>query len=444
MVFNNYLIESDTQNIAAIQQAIDRLLLGGLDVRLTAVSRNKALLPKHIVDAIAAQYNIDPWLYIGQQTGIQFDSVYPISDGDALALVMHRSATELDERPNIVIPMVHGVQWHLDNINAPGAWQLLGGPDSIAWSCKVGQIDTGFTKHPALGFVTGRASWVVESECRNFYTVGEYSNQDIGPPTGEDPCSGVFWGHGTRIAATISGWHENGDEGKTFYGCAPKVPHVVVRISNSVGINDQLPAFSEALDYLVDVAKVDIVNLSMGTFPPILTSQAKRAVDHAYESGTILICAAGQHVCPVIAPASFGRTIAVGATNSLDQVWAKASRGPQIDWSAPGVDLRRATLEKKGGPFVYRNNGDGTSYSTALTTGVAAQWLTFRGQDIKAAYAEPWMRVAAFKEICKRTARRPTVWGDDVAGVGILDAHAVLTAPLPTSDTLAPEPRLKN
>lgn len=439
MEFNNYLIESDTQTFSATQEAIRRLLLGGLDVRLTPVSRNRALLPKHILDAIAAQYNCEPWQFITQQTGVRFDSIYPLPDSDALALVMHRSEAELDARPNIVVPPVQGMQWHLHNINVPNAWQLLGGPDSITWSCKVGQIDTGFTKHPALGFLPGQASWIVEPECRNFYSPGEYSNQEVGPPTGEDPRSGAFWGHGTRIGATISGWHKNGDQGQTFYGCAPKVPHVMVRISNTVAINDQLSAFSEALDHLVDHAKVAVVNLSMGTFPPLLTAQAKKAIDRAYERGVILVCAGGQHVSPVVAPASYGRTIAVGATNSQDQVWAKASRGPQIDWSAPGVDIRRATLEKKDGPFVYRNNGDGTSYSTALTTGVAALWLNFRAQDIKAAYPEPWMRVAAFKEIGRRTVRRPGNWGDGVAGAGILDAFAVLNAPLPTSGSLTKE-----
>jgi len=435
MGYSNYLIESDVLVFPAIQAKINRLMLNGLDVRITPVSRNRALIPRHILDAIHAQYGIDPWQYL-QSNNIHFDKTEPVSDEAALILVAHRAKAELDAQPNIVIPPVGGVQWHLDNIRVPQAWALMNGPDNIAWTCKVGQIDTGYTKHPALGFGAGAgagatSAWLRTLQCRNFYAPDPNANQEVGDPSGEDPQSGAFWGHGTRIGATISGWHPNGDAGTTFYGCAPRVPHVVVRISNSVVINDQLSAFSQALNYLVDIAKVDVVNLSMGTFPPYLSPAATDAVNHAYENGVILICAGGQYVAPVVAPASYGRTIAVGGTTNKDQVWAKASCGPQIDWSAPAADLRRATINKKNGPFVYQDNGDGTSYATALSTGVAALWLTHHHAQINQQYGKSWQRVNAFKHIAKTTARRPAIWGPDVAGTGILDAFAVLSSALP-------------
>ena len=141
----------------------------------------------------------------------------------------------------------------------------------------------------------------------------------------------------------------------------------------------------------------------------------------------------------MVAPARYGRTIAVGGTTSLDQVWAKASLGPQIDWSAPAADLRRATLDSATGPFKYKDNGEGTSYAAALTSGVAAMWLTHRQAEITNAYPQPWMRVAAFKEIGRSTARPPVPWGPDVAGTGILDAFAVLNAPLPPATALLEE-----
>ena len=442
MASGNYLIESDVVTFAAIQAAINRLLLDGLDVRLTPVSRNRALIPRHILDAIRTQYGIDPWQYL-QSNGVRFDKFYPISDEDALALVTHRAIGELDARPNIVVPATGGVEWHLANINVPQAWALLGGPDSIAWTCKVGQIDTGFTRHPALGYtgvagvagVAGATSpWLLEPQCRNFYSPAPAAGHDPGDATGEDPRSGPYWGHGTRIGAAISGWHPGGDAGNTFYGCAPKVPHVMVRISNTVWINDQLFALADALDYLVDVAQVDVINLSMGAGLVIFPKKTKAAINNAYEKGVIFVCAGGQHVPSVVAPACYRRTIAVGGTTSKNQVWANASIGPEIDWSAPAADIRRATIEKKTGPYVYRDNGDGTSYATALSTGVAALWLTHRAQEINQKYGKTWMRVCAFKEIAKATAHvplPPAVWGPGVAGTGILDAAAVLGAALP-------------
>jgi hypothetical protein len=441
MTYNNYLIESDTLVFPAIEQAIRSLLLDGIDVRLTPVSRNRALLPRHILDAIRAQYGIDPIQYL-QSKGLAFDHLNAVADEVALALLAHRAPAELDARAAIPVQAVDGVAWHLTNINAPQAWALLGGPDAIAWKCKVGQIDTGFMPHPALGFAGGVSPWLLTAECKNFYAPDLNSSNVVGMPNGEDPCSGPFWGHGTRIGATISGWTSNGDGGKAFYGCAPKVPHVVTRISNTVLINDQLQAFAEALNYLVDVAQVDVVNLSMGVFPSYLSPAAKTAVNNAYSNGVILICAGGQYVSPVVAPAAYGRTIAVGGSTNTDQFWANASRGPQIDWCAPAAEIRRATRDRSNGPFVYSDKGDGTSYATALSTGVAALWLTHRYAQITAAYGKTWQRVHAFKQIAKKTTRRPAVWGDGLYGTGILNALAVLNAPLPVVDPTQQEPAI--
>ncbi len=439
MSYGNYLIESDTLIFSAIQQAISGLLLDGLDVRLTPVSRNRALLPRHILDAIHTQYGIDPIGYLSTK-GLRFDAISAVPDDVALTLMAHRATTELDARPDISVPPINGVQWHLAHINAPQAWGMLGGPDAIGWKCKVGQIDTGYMKHPAWGFADGVNSWLKTDECRNFYTPDLDSGNEQGQITGEDPCSGPSWGHGTRIGLTISGWTPDGDGGASFYGCAPKVPHVMARISNTVLINDQLTAFAAALNYLVDVALVDVVNVSMGVFPSYLSDAAKTAVNNAYEKGVILICAGGQYVPPVVAPASYSRTIAVSGTTSKKQFWANASRGPQIDWSAPAADIRRATRAKKNGPYSYSNNGDGTSYATALSTGVAALWLTHRHTEIAMQYGKTWKRVNAFKQVTTHTAKPPTVWGDRLYGSGILDAFAALTAPLPSAQAMAPEP----
>jgi len=450
MASNNYLIELSAGKLATVQSSINSLLLDGLDVRLTPVGPARALLPVHLVTAIKAQYGkIDVWNYL-QRNGVKFSSHALIGDKEALALVEAVPENKLDVGPVPVIAPVIApaataagpLQWHLDKINVAGAWALLGGPDNIAWKCKVGQIDTGFTRHPALGFAGGASpsSWLDEAACRNYFSPS-HPGEDPGDASGEDPRSGTFWGHGTRIGATISGWHDKGDAGATHYGAAPRVPHVVVRISNSVGINDQLPAFTRALNYLVNEARVDVVNLSMGVFPPYLSKEARRAVDNAYEKGVILVCAGGQHVGQVIAPASYARSIAVSATNAKDQVWAKASRGPAMDWAAPGVDIRRATLAGKKGPYVYEGGGNGTSFASALSTGVAALWLTHRHGEL-AAYPQKWMRVAAFRELGRRTTTKIPIWGPNVAGTGVLNAQALLNEPLPAAAALVKEPAL--
>ena len=95
--------------------------------------------------------------------------------------------------------------------------------------------------------------------------------------------------------------------------------------------------------------------------------------------------------------------------------------------------IRRPQINSKNGPYSYTDNGDGTSYATALTTGVAALWLTYRADEITAKYGKSWKRVWAFKKIASDTARVPAVWGPDVAGSGILDAGGALNLELPTA-----------
>jgi Subtilase family len=437
MATNNYLIECTESNFALVQKRIGQLLLDGVDSRLTPVSRNKALLPCHLIAAIKAQYNIDPWKYL-QQSGVLISRFYLIEDGEALSLITHRARSELDDQPQIAPKPIAGVQWHFDNINLPRAWALLGGPESIAWTCKVGQIDTGYTRHPAFGFTAGEQPWLEVAKCKNFYAGTNQFADDAGDPYGLDPLSGFSSGHGTRIGTMISGFHKNGDGGKTFYGCAPKVPHVIARISNSVHINDQIDAFADALNYLVNVCNVDLVNVSMGSFPPYLSGNAKTAISNAYEKGTIVICAAGQYVGKVVGPACFGRTIAVGGTTSGDLLWAKTSRGAEVDWSAPAADIRRATTVASGTPYRYEDNGDGTSYAAALTSGAAALWLTYRNTDLR--YAEPWQRIEAFRLVTSMTARVPKIWGPGIAGSGILDVFALLSKNLPSAAVLQKQP----
>ena len=441
MTSNNFLLESQNIHFGEIESAIRSLLLDGIDVRLTPISRNRALLPSHIIDAIALQYKVDPWSFL-KFKGISFTSAARITDDYALALLTHRAPSELDSRAGFTgVVALTEANWHLKAVNAPLAWNLLGGVDQLQWRCKVGQIDTGYMRHPALGFNTTAGTWIDETNSANFFSPDTNTNRDPGPANGEDSLTGPSWGHGTRIGASISGYAPNATGG-AFFGGAPKVPHTIVRISDTVWINGEQIALAKAIMHLVDVVKVDAINLSMGIAFGVLTKSVKAALNHAYESGVIFICAGGQHVPAVVAPACLPRTIAVGGTTFRGQIWANTSRGPEIDWSAPAADIRRATRERQNAQFSYETRGDGTSYATALTTSAAALWLTYRHDEISKKYQKSWQRVAAFKKIGRQTALRPVVWGDDIAGSGILDIHALLQAQLPDLPSLDKESSL--
>jgi len=148
-------------------------------------------------------------------------------------------------------------------------------------------------------------------------------------------------------------------------------------------------------------------------------------------------------------PARLNRTIAVGGVTSADVPWAGSSFGPQVDFSAPAADLRRANVGRRSGAltFSYGAGGDGTSYATAITSGAAALWLHLRQDELQSAYGDAkWKRVAAFRQLARDCARIPQVtvdgerlWQDGAFGTGILDVAALLDADLPAD--LEPEPQ---
>ena len=251
---------------------------------------------------------------------------------------------------------------------------------------------------------------------------------------GEDTLTGISAGHGTRMDGTIGGYAPNAPGG-AFYGVAPKVPIVPVRITDSVWINHVQPQFGAAVDHLVDTVKVSVINVSLGVFGAVVVKAMRNAVNKAYEAGVIMVCAAGNHVNSVVAPARLSRTLAIAGVNQDLNWWSGSSYGPEVDISAPAVNLRRASTTNKG-KYEYGAGGDGTSYATAMTSGAAALWLQKNAAQLALDYPQPWQRVEAFRTLLMQTTIKPAHWQPGSFGSGVLDVHALLSAPLPPAATL--------
>jgi hypothetical protein len=358
-----------------------------------------------------------------------------------VGLLLARQTDELPPMRPAASTKVAGLDWHLHAVNVQPAWALLGGPDAIAWgTTKVAHLDTGYTRHPAFGFEG--ATWVDTAN----------ANTDMPPPPNggdhfvlpepggaQDPLRGFSAGHGTRMGGTICGFAPDAPGG-AYLGIAPKVPYLPMRITDAVLINHAQRQFAAALRHAVDVGQVGAVNISLGIFASTILHELRSALNHAYDRGVIVVCAAGNIVDPVVAPACLRRTVAVAGVTRHDRPWSGSSFGPEVDFSAPAADMRRADASGQFQPrFSYRSGGDGTSYASAITTGAAALWLTHRRADLAAAYDEPWCTVAAFTKLARDTARLPTgvAWDPDGAfGRGILDIGALLAAPLPPPTAL--------
>jgi hypothetical protein len=428
-----HLVELDERGMLHCQQVLADYL-PGLDAGLTPLGAQQALLAGPTLTALQRAYGTAGSAGVLRAAGVVRRQ--PINEAAALARLAARDMAGLPVRPSAGVP--HG--WHLDEVNVRPAWQQhWGGPDNIAWGAvKVGQIDTGYTPHPVFGF--GGNAWLDAQAARTFYAVGQ-DNGDPGPGQGIDPLAGLMDGHGTRIASVICG-HDAAAPGGTYLGVAPKVPLVPVRIANIVLITHAQRELAQALRYLVNDAKVSVINLSMGFLPRTQMRVLDKAIDEAYLAGVIFACAAGQPLRHVVAPAHGRRTIAA-AGSTLDSQgasvpWGQSAYGPAVDWAAPAAHMHRAEMRKPAVP-AYAGRGDGTSYATAITSGAAALWLARHGNALAAAYPQPWQRVEAFKAVAKATARPMPNQQPGAFGAGILNIAALLDAPLPPAGSLQQE-----
>jgi hypothetical protein len=217
-------------------------------------------------------------------------------------------------------------------------------------------------------------------------------------------------------------------------GAAPGAKLVPLRTIKSV-----VQVFDGDVGIAIERARqagCDVVSMSLGGVG--FSGSVRDAIRTAVESGMIVMAAAGNEVGFVTAPASWPECLAIGATVFDGQPWRGSSRGPEVDFCAPGggIWVARAKRDEQGRHFdVLR--GDGTSFAVAHTAGVAALWLRFHGaQQLRRRYGRPNVQ-RLFVTLARKTAHRPAGWDSGRFGAGILDARALLDEPLPDRSTFA-------
>ena len=413
------------------RQQLIQLAGPGMDVGVLQVGVHEALIRPHLLRQIRSRHPDVALDQLLREAGA--NRIDWIKEDVVHTLYLQRIVEDLD--PQIAIPApdaAGGRAWHLQAVNVDIAWNAVGGADAIDWQgVLVGQLDTGYTRHKAYGHDQPGGSWLQQDLCRTI--MASDLPPDFFPPVAQPndgvdpmPSAGLFRGHGTRIGTTISG-HAALDGGFTFRGVAPKVPHVVVRITDSVAINNRQNEFADGLRHLVDEAKVDVVNVSLGVFPPVAAPAMKQAVAYAYAKGVILVCAAGNHVDPVVPPARLPETIAVAGVTWQSLPWHGSSFGPEVDFSAPADAIYRPDAVPHGIGTQFKDGGDGTSYAAAITTGSAALWLRCWGPQIEAKYGRNANRVEAFRQAAIASCRKPPGWQPQPFGAGIIDTGRLCT-----------------
>ena len=227
------------------------------------------------------------------------------------------------------------LQYGLINIRAPQGWDLSRGSSSVT----IAIVDTGVDLgHPDLSakIVAGR----------------DFVNNDF---TAQDDN-----GHGTHVAGIAAAASNNGSG---IAGVSWGARIMPVKVLNAAG-GGTFADVAAGITWAADNG-AQIVNLSVGGASSSLVLQ--NAVNYASNNDVLIIAATGNAGANlVLYPAAYPNVIAVGATDSSNNLAGFSNFGPEMDLVAPGVSIYSTT---SGGAYGYRN---GTSMATPFVSGLAA------------------------------------------------------------------------
>ena len=323
-------------------------------------------------------------------------------------------------------------EWSLSadhGANVLEAWKRFQGvqPGHDVW---VAHPDTGYRQHPEI--------WGMRDSPIQPHLGWDFVDDDNDPTDAFE--SGMLrWpGHGTKTSSVIVSPRGRQLPGGTIggiSGVAPGAKLIPLRVANGVVLYDQtnlasaIRAAATAPGTLVK-HKVDVISISLGG-PPSRALQD--AVELAERNGVIVIAAAGNNVKTVVWPARYPNVIALAASNFDNRVWSGSSKGSMVAIGAPGESVWIANPKMEGDTAVNcLSMSSGTSYATATAAGIAALWVSLHRTEPRfQALAKAGRLTSAFRGILGSTKRPGTNWDTKEYGPGIIDAAAVLAAPLP-------------
>jgi subtilisin len=226
------------------------------------------------------------------------------------------------------------IPWGVERVGAPQVWSRTQGEGA-----SVAVIDTGIdASHPDLaGQVAGGVNII-------------------------DPAHPDNWkddeGHGTHVSGTIAGNGKNGG----VAGVAPMAKLYAVKVLDKDGngnYSDVIAGIEWAMNHGIKIA-----NMSLGADEG--SEPLHRAVQAALAKGMLIIAAAGNSGGTVGYPGAYPEAVAVGASDSSNHVAPFSSRGPEVSYIAPGVDIFSTKL---GGGYTTLS---GTSMASPHLSGLAA------------------------------------------------------------------------
>lgn len=244
----------------------------------------------------------------------------------------------LKGKPGSVQPP-QALPWGVDRIDAEKVWKKNQGE-----GVNVAIIDTGIDPdHPDL---------VTSIE-------GVFSAIPPNPSTVDD-----HYGHGTHVAGTIAA--VNNEIG--VVGVGPQIDLWIIRASAGgiLLLSDLLEAYQFCIDSWFDSDPNNNIQVMSMSYGGGYSEVEDDMLQIAWNTGIVLVAAAGNEGSDVIFPAALPNVIAVSAMNMEDEVTSWSNRGPEIDLAAPGSRITSTYLR---GTYA---TWSGTSMATPHVSGAAA------------------------------------------------------------------------
>ncbi|WP_458112894.1 S8 family serine peptidase [Arthrobacter sp. R1-13] len=358
---------------------------------------------------------------------------------------MHRAAAPND-------PYYSGVwgpeQWGLGEENSgmrmEGAWTVSKGAGAV-----VAVVDTGITSHSDLnGNVLPGYDMMSDPDYSRDSDGRDANPRDEGDWTAANECqdglpaSDSSW-HGTQVAGIIAAV---GNNAQGMIGVAPEAKILPVRALGPCGgyTSDIADGIIWAAGKTVEVEEGEeeipvnpnparVINLSLGGVSPRCSVTFQNAVNVAYNSGAVVVAAAGNDkiLAAETSPSNCENVVSVAALARTGQLAPYSNYGSAVDVAAPGGDMTAMTHNLPDGIVVTFNAGsevpgsedyafsEGTSMAAPHASGLAALLMSRLGDLATPANVETRME----------TTSRKYAWAcqpPKTCGSGVLDGTAAL------------------
>lgn len=285
-------------------------------------------------------------------------------------------------------PMYLQQSTYLDYLNIPKAWDIAKGDNVV-----VAILDSGVDiNNPDLKFNIWKNNKEIKDDGidndNNGYTDDIYGWDFVDSDSDPSPVAGSQYdklsiNHGTALAGIIGAVANNGI-GITGIAFNSKIMPIRILKSDGEGFVDDLV---KAIDYAVKNG-ADIINLSLVGFD--MSSELEEAISQAHKSGVLVVAASGNAQAGESArnlnlepayPACYGDNqnnnivLTVASINLLDKKSSFSNYGSNcVDLSALGEKITSLAYYNPDEDLssYYSYNWHGSSFSTAIVSGIAA------------------------------------------------------------------------